>query len=119
MRENNGQFQKGKKKTGGRKKGSKNKATSSIKERIKEYIDSDFDTILNDINQLDPQERIKTFLKLLEFVLPKEKQSQEEGEQKIYTLSITPTNWAESNIPPVFTSEHELEQYYKVNSTNE
>ena len=39
---NKGQFQKGHKKIGGRQKGSQNKNTLFIKEKIKDYIDSDF-----------------------------------------------------------------------------
>lgn len=69
-------FQKGREKTGGRKKGVKNK-TSNIRDRLKAlflpYIDGT-DPIVNlenDLKSLPPEERVMVVSKYLPFVIPK------------------------------------------------
>jgi hypothetical protein len=73
MTSNKGQFKAGHAKAGGRTKGSKNKATAKIKERVQSFIDDNFDSMQEDLKQLEPLERVKVYLKLMEFVLPKQK----------------------------------------------
>jgi hypothetical protein len=70
-------------KTGGRKAGTPNKVTGNIKTRISVLIDDKFDSISNDLNELEPKERVVAYLKFLEFVLPKQR------EQKIDLSSLT------------------------------
>ena len=56
----------------GRPKGSKDKATKALRERLEMLIDEiKFDQLVKDINSLKPKERIDAFLGLAEFVLPK------------------------------------------------
>lgn len=55
----------------GRPKGSKNKVTLDMKERIQALIDRLEVTIDADIEALEPGERIKAYLSLLEYVTPK------------------------------------------------
>ena len=64
-------FQKGKEKTGGRKKGTPNKTTSSIRSRIQSLVDDEYDAVLEDMKKLSPKDRVSAFISLLEFVLPK------------------------------------------------
>jgi hypothetical protein len=70
-------------KTGGRKAGTPNKATANIKARISRLIDERFDSINNDLNELEPKERVTVYLKFLEYVLPKQR------EQKIDLSLLT------------------------------
>jgi hypothetical protein len=57
-------------KTGGRTKGTPNKATAELRERFTSLLESNFDTIQNDLNSLEPKERIKTLLDISKFVIP-------------------------------------------------
>jgi len=69
-RSNNGQFTKGNK-GGGRPKGSTNKATKDLRERITLLLDENWEGIQNDLKSLTPKERIDAYIKLLEYSLPK------------------------------------------------
>lgn len=62
------------KKTGGRAPGTPNKVNAQLRERIYALIDDQFDTIVEDLETLDPKERIAAFLKFLEYVLPKQRE---------------------------------------------
>ena len=102
---NNGQFRKGHNKKGGRKKGTPNKATSSIKERIKFFVDNNFEMIENDIRELEPSERIRFYLKLMEFVLPKQKHMDIDAPNNLECINVV---FKSAGIPPV-TSESQIE----------
>ena len=61
-----------KKKTGGRKKGTANKKTTENKDRINRilgYIDDKY--LIEDIDNLSSSERVKTYVSLMEYVVPK------------------------------------------------
>ncbi len=58
-------------KTGGRKKGTPNKDTRELRERISDLIDMHFDKLSDDLLSLQPKERIEAMTKLLEYSLPK------------------------------------------------
>lgn len=58
------------KKTGGRTKGTPNKATAELRERFTLLLESNFDTIQSDLNTLEPKDRIKTLLEISKFVIP-------------------------------------------------
>lgn len=73
MSENNGQFKKGKTKTGGRTKGTPNKVNGLLKEKLSNYIEENFETILEDVQSSRRSDRIKFYLKIMEYVLPKAK----------------------------------------------
>ena len=60
-----------KQKTGGREKGTPNKVTTELRVRIADLIDVHFDTLIDDIAQLEPKERIAAMIKLFEYSLPK------------------------------------------------
>ena len=57
-------------KTGGRTKGTPNKATAELRERFSSLLESNFDTIQSDLNNLEPKDRIKTILEISKFVIP-------------------------------------------------
>lgn len=69
-RKSNGQFAKGNK-GGGRPKGSTNKKTTELRERITLLLDENWEGIQNDLKSLTPKERIDAYIKLLEYSLPK------------------------------------------------
>ena len=56
----------------GRPRGAKNKATNELREWVERFINDNLDTIANDIKELDPNERVKFFLALLNYTLPKQ-----------------------------------------------
>ncbi len=68
------QFEKGREKTGGRKPGSSNKASTDIKSKIASLIDNQFDTIQADLETLEPKDRVTAYLKFLEYVVPKQRE---------------------------------------------
>lgn len=65
-------FEKGK--TGnpdGRPKGSLNKNTSKLREAISCFLTDNFDSIVNDFQELSPKDRVKFYCDLLNYNLPK------------------------------------------------
>ena len=56
----------------GRPRGAKNKATNELREWVERFINDNLDTIANDIEELEPNERVKFFLALLNYTLPKQ-----------------------------------------------
>lgn len=59
------------KKTGGRKAGTPNKATRITREIINDLANGMLDQVKADIADLEPHERVKTWIKLCEFLAPK------------------------------------------------
>lgn len=54
----------------GRPKGSGNQINSQTKELIQKFISENFDTIMKDFKELEPKDRIASFLNLMKFVVP-------------------------------------------------
>lgn len=54
----------------GRKKGTPNKVTGELRDRIKVFLDSNFETMQEDFETLDPVQRIAAWEKLLKYILP-------------------------------------------------
>jgi hypothetical protein len=77
-------------KFGGRSKGTPNKTTSEIREIYKELLENNIERLQDDIDSLDPFNRIKVLLELSRFVIPTLKQSEltMEGPQPIFTLNL-------------------------------
>jgi hypothetical protein len=63
-------FEAGKPKTGGRKKGSPNKATGNLRQFITDFLHNNKEALLNDFKKLSPKDRVLMFEKLLKFALP-------------------------------------------------
>lgn len=63
---------KGTPKTGGRKKGTPNKVTTTQREWLAKLIDSNRERIEQDINLLEPKDRLMMLERLMQYVLPKQ-----------------------------------------------
>lgn len=59
------------KKTGGRKKGTANKATAVTRELINKLASTMVETVIEDIASLEPKDRVHVFIKLAEFNVAK------------------------------------------------
>jgi len=57
-------------KFGGRTKGTPNRTTAEIRERFQSLLDNNMETIQDDLNQLEPKDRLQTLMQLAKFVLP-------------------------------------------------
>src|SRR5688572_8327095 len=55
----------------GRPKGSKNKASEGLRVLITEFLERQFDQVLDDFGRLEPRERIKFYIELLQYSVPK------------------------------------------------
>jgi len=58
------------KKYGGREKGTPNKITSEIREKFTLLVVNNIERLQDDINTLEPKDRIKMIIELSKFVLP-------------------------------------------------
>ena len=95
-------FEKGREKTGGRIQGSTNKASTDIKSKIASLIDNQFDAITNDLELLEPKERVTAYLKFLEYVLPKQREQKIDVSARLDSLNDEQLN---SLIDQILTSE--------------
>lgn len=68
-------FNNGHEKVGGRQKGSLNRTNKDLKSRITELVENGFEAIENDLEALEAKDRIATYLKLLEYILPKQRET--------------------------------------------
>lgn len=64
-------------KTGGRKSGTPNLVTKDIRETIKQFIETNIQTIQYSFDELEPYQKMQTLTRLLDFVTPKLKQVEE------------------------------------------
>lgn len=55
----------------GRSKGSKNRVTQSLRESIVSFLENNFDNVQTDFEILTPRDRVKFYLDLLQYGLPK------------------------------------------------
>jgi len=85
-------FQKGKKKEGGRQKGTPNKTTSEIKEMITALVGTQMEkwpVVLDKMMKEDPAEAMRITGRLIDYVLPKQTKIDLEGELKHKIEKIT------------------------------
>lgn len=78
-------FQKGKKKEGGRQKGTPNKTTAQIKEMITQLVGNQMEKwpgVIEKMMKDDPAEAMKITGRLIDYVLPKQTKIDLEGELK-------------------------------------
>lgn len=88
----------------GRPKGSLNKVTLELRERIKLLLDDNFELFLKDFKALDAKNRINTYIKLLEYCIPKLQRS--EGIFDLSKLSeVQLNNLFESTISKLYENE--------------
>lgn len=63
--------QKGTPKTGGRKRGTPNKVTGTLKEFVANLIDQNREQMERDLRSLNPKDRLFILERLMQYVLPK------------------------------------------------
>ena len=68
--------QKGSMKTGGRKKGTPNKTTSTLKEWLTSLINGNRERMMEDLTALEPKDRLLVLEKLMRYILPIQQQQQ-------------------------------------------
>lgn len=56
---------------GGRPKGAANKLTAKLRETISGFLDEHFDKVKEDFTKLKPAERIRLYIELLQYGVPK------------------------------------------------
>ncbi len=59
------------KKTGGREKGTPNKLTNELRERVTNFLNSNWSLVESDFQKLEPKERLVFYEKLMSYGLPK------------------------------------------------
>ncbi len=64
-------------KTGGRKAGTPNRATAKIKGLISDFLENKFDKFLKELNKLEGKDYVTSYLKMIEYVVPKQRQKLE------------------------------------------
>ena len=69
----------------GRPKGRKNKLTQDMKERIQRLADQLEEGIVEDIEALDPKERVNLYTNLLEYLTPKLQRVESQVEAQVFT----------------------------------
>jgi hypothetical protein len=79
-------------KTGGRKKGSVNRTTKDLREKIKEIVDSELQNIETILGKLTEKERTDLLAKLLPFVLPKMNEHFVESKEHFTPIQIIITD---------------------------
>jgi len=57
-------------KTGGRRKGSQNRITASLKAAISDFLNQNWDSISTDWQSLEPLQRLAFYERLIKYVLP-------------------------------------------------
>lgn len=75
-------------KYGGRKKGTLNKQTTKIKEVVHSLLANNIDQLQNDLDLLEPKDRINAILKLLDYAIPKKKPEIEEETKEPVNIII-------------------------------
>jgi hypothetical protein len=63
-------------KHGGRQKGSANKTTAEIRQLYQQLISENIDTLKEDLNSLEPFQRLKIIIELSKYVIPSLKQQE-------------------------------------------
>lgn len=58
----------------GRKTGTPNAINRDLRERIRDLLENQFEQVTNDLLSLEPKDRVNAWLKMSEFVLPKQRE---------------------------------------------
>ncbi len=82
-------YQKGHRKTGGRQKGTPNKATGQLKTWIADLIDRNRSRFEADLAELDAEERTKLLAGLFAYIVPKQQALTVEEQAAAETAAIT------------------------------
>lgn len=55
----------------GRPKGAGNKEAQFLRDKVRDLLDDNFDTIVDDLKALEPKDRVSAYIKMMDFALPK------------------------------------------------
>lgn len=58
-------------KTGGRQSGTPNKITANLRQKINDFLNSNWENLQNDFDKLEPKEKLMFYDKLLQYVVPR------------------------------------------------
>lgn len=107
-------------KTGGRQAGTPNKATATVRNWIVELINNNREQIEQDLQQLEPKDRLLMFEKLLPFILPKTVQATD-VEGAAYTRSdiVDGGSVAARWYPPTIQQWYEREPEQETTESND
>ena len=86
---------KGLPKTGGRKKNVPNKVTADMKDKVKLFIESNFDQIQADFSVLEPRERVTLYERMLKYIIPQKVEneiSDQSGKAPIINITMPKLN---------------------------
>ena len=64
----------------GRPKGSTNKAGGQLRELIESFLENNFKKVTQDIEEMEPRDRVKAYCDLLQYTLPKMRAIEMEAE---------------------------------------
>jgi hypothetical protein len=82
-------FKKGRKKTGGRQKGTPNKHKSELKRQVEAFCIDNFAEFVKEFNLIDdPAKKTAQFIKLFEYVLPKQQQIDLDGALQVEAVKV-------------------------------
>ena len=94
MRDDKGRFAEG---NTGRPKGSVNKSSNEIRDTFQNLLNNNLEKIQDDLNELEPKDRIQMLLSLANYILPKLRSTEYIGEQQEITIdfseSINKVDW--------------------------
>ncbi|NQZ42699.1 MAG: hypothetical protein HRT65_00150 [Flavobacteriaceae bacterium] len=72
-------------------KGIANEKTKALKEKVDLLLESNWNQLIKDLNELEPKERVSIIVKLMEFGLPK--LSRSHVEQDVREVTIKMDEW--------------------------
>ena len=86
MRDENGRFAEGNE---GRPKGSFGKSNKKIRDTFQLLLENNLEKIEEDLNELEPKDRIKLLLDLSNYILPKLRTTEYKGEAQNITIDFS------------------------------
>ena len=66
----------------GRPKGASNKSTETIKRSISMLLENNIDTVQNDLDEMQPRDRVNALLQFMKFVIPTQKAIELENRER-------------------------------------
>lgn len=86
-------------KTGGRQKGTPNKITAKIRQKLSDIVSNEIKNIPEYLNQIEsPEIKLKLIIQMLPYLIPKQREISAEIEEK-EPIKITPIYYTDSPEP--------------------
>jgi hypothetical protein len=79
--------------------------TELVKDKIRDYLESSWEDLIQDIDSLEPKERVDRRMKLLEYVMPKVQATKDDGKrslsaaQSLLNMESEFDDWMEEDTP--------------------